>query len=562
MTSGPSVFAASLRVQPWSAWRTSTAPSGASKTGSTSAEYSPAVAVGYAARSKPLSSVNSQPVTPLNCGSSRVSQLANRTLHLELDQPVHLDGVLHRELLDDRLDEAVDDQLGGLFLVDAVRLQIEELLLADLRDRGLVADIDVVLADADRRVRVRARVGIEQQRVAHDLGLRAVGALGDLEQAAVRAAPAVLGDRLGEDVRGRVRGGVDDLAAGVLVLAVAGERDRQDLAVGALAHQVDARVLHRELRTEVAVDPLDRRVGVGPRALGHEVEDVVGPVLDRRVADPRARLGEQLDDRGVEAVARVRRRRAALDVVHVGALVGDDDRALELAHVLRVDAEVGLQRHLDVDARRHVDERAARPDGAVERRQLVVVGRDQRADVLAHEVLVLAQRGVHVHEDDALGLELLVDLVIDGLGLVLRADAGEELALGLGDAKAVEGLLDVLGDVVPGAAGLLAGTDEVVDVVEVDVGEHRRAPRRHRAREEVVERLEAELAHPLRLGLELGDLLDDLARQTLRGLVEVVLGVVEAVALGVVRAQGAESRLLRRQLLFGDRGHVATPPPT
>src|SRR3712207_7218925 len=42
---------------------------------------------------------------------------------------------------------------------------------------------------------------------------------------------------------------------------------------------------------------------------------------------------------------------AALDVVHVGALVGDDQRPLELAHVLGVDPEVGLQRHLDADAR-------------------------------------------------------------------------------------------------------------------------------------------------------------------------------------------------------------------
>ena len=54
---------------------------------------------------------------------------------------------------------------------------------------------------------------------------------------------------------------------------------------------------------------------------------------------------------------RVDGRRAALDVVHLAALVGDDQRALELAHVLRVDAEVGLQRHLDLHARRHVDER-------------------------------------------------------------------------------------------------------------------------------------------------------------------------------------------------------------
>ena len=335
--------------------------------------------------------------------------------------------------------------------------------------------------------------------------------------------------------------GVDDLAARVLVLALAGERDRQDLAVGALAHQVDRRVLHRQLRAEVAVDPLDGRVGLGDRALGDEVEDVRRPVLHGRVADARARLGEQLDHRGVQRVRRVRRRGAALDVVHVGALVGDDDRPLELAHVLGVDAEVGLQRHLDVHARRHVDERAARPHGAVQRGELVVVRRDERADVLADQVLVLAQRGVHVHEHDALGLELLVDLVVDGLGLVLGADAGEELALGLGDAQAVERLLDVLGHVVPGALGALAGADEVVDVVEVDLGQHRRAPGRHRAGEEVVERLEAELAHPLRLVLELGDLLDELAGQPLGRLEEVVLGIVEAEALLVVgrRCPGA-----------------------
>src|SRR4051812_36325218 len=84
-------------------------------------------------------SVNSHPGTPLNDGSSgRTVALANRALHLQLDQPVHLDRVLHRELLHDRLDEAVHDQLAGLLLADAVRHQVEELLVADLRDGGLV----------------------------------------------------------------------------------------------------------------------------------------------------------------------------------------------------------------------------------------------------------------------------------------------------------------------------------------------------------------------------------------------------------------------------------------
>src|SRR4051794_19965766 len=140
------------------------------------------------------SGVNSQPGAPLYCGSSSSCQLANRALHLKLDQAVHLDRVLHRELLDDRLDEAVDDELAGLLLGEPVRHQVEELLVADLADRGLVADVDVVLADADRGVGVAAAVLVEQQRIADDLGLRTVRTLADLEQAAVARAPAVLGD--------------------------------------------------------------------------------------------------------------------------------------------------------------------------------------------------------------------------------------------------------------------------------------------------------------------------------------------------------------------------------
>jgi hypothetical protein len=95
---------------------------------------------------------------------------------MQLDQPVHLDRVLHRKLLNDRLDEPVDDQLRGLVLADAVRHQIEELLVADLRDGRLMTDVDVVLADPDRRVSVRARVLVQQQRVADDLGPGAVRA--------------------------------------------------------------------------------------------------------------------------------------------------------------------------------------------------------------------------------------------------------------------------------------------------------------------------------------------------------------------------------------------------
>src|SRR5688572_1566570 len=153
-----------------------------------------------ASRSSFEMSVNSQPGMPLNWGSSSVA-LANRAFHLQLDQPVHLDGVLHRQLLRDRLDEAVHDQLGGLLLGDTVRLEVEDLVVAHLRDRRLVADVHVVLRDADCRVGVGARLLVEQQRVTHDGGLGLRRTLRDLEQAAVARPSAVLRDRLGEDVR-------------------------------------------------------------------------------------------------------------------------------------------------------------------------------------------------------------------------------------------------------------------------------------------------------------------------------------------------------------------------
>ena len=125
--------------------------------------------------------------------------------------------------------------------------------------------------------------------------------LSTCEQPAVAGAAAVLRDRLRRDHRRRVRRDVDALAARVLMLALAGERDRQHLAVRALAHQPDRRVLHRQLRAEVPVDPLHRRVLVGDGALRDEVVDVVRPVLDRRVAAAAAVLDDDLDDRASAA---------------------------------------------------------------------------------------------------------------------------------------------------------------------------------------------------------------------------------------------------------------------
>src|SRR6478736_9135932 len=168
------------------------------------------------------------------CGVSRLMS-ANCSFHLELDEAVELEGVLHRELLGDGLDEAAHDHRHRLLLGHASGHQVEHLVLGHLGDGGLVAHLHVVLADVDVGVGVGAADRVDEQGVADDRALRAVGALEDLDQAAVRGAAAASGDRLADDLAARVGGGVDHLGAGVLVLALAGERDGEGLAPRVLA---------------------------------------------------------------------------------------------------------------------------------------------------------------------------------------------------------------------------------------------------------------------------------------------------------------------------------------
>ena len=254
--------------------------------------------------------------------------------------------------------------------------------------------------------------------------------------------------------------------------------------------------------------------GLRDGALGDQVVHVGRPVLDGGVPAVRAGLHDDLDHRGVQRVGRVDRRGAAFHVVHAGALVHDDQRPLELAHVLGVDPEVGLQRDLHVHVLRHVDETAAGPHRGVQRGELVVAHRDHRGEVLAEQIRVLAQRGVGVQEDDALFLQVLTDLVVHDLGLILGGDAGDQtLLLGFGDAQLVVGVLDVRRQLVPAGRLLLGGPDEVLDVLEIDAGQVR-TPGGQRLAVEQLQALQPQVQHPVRLILQCRDVADDVLGQT------------------------------------------------
>ena len=197
---------------------------------------------------------------------------------------------------------------------------------------------------------------------------------------------------------------------------------------------------------------------------------------------------KELDSAGMEVGHVVLGRGAALDKVQIGIVFDDDERVLKLASALGVEAEVALQRKIEFGALGHVDKRAARPHGTVQCRKLVVGGRDERHKLLVDERLPLrvVQGLLDAGVDDAhLGRRVL-HVVVDELGVVLRADARQVATLGLGDAQALKGALDVVGHRLP--VVLLVGVgfdvgDDVVHVQALDGG----APRRIR---ETVEDLE------------------------------------------------------------------------
>ena len=217
----------------------------------------------------------------------------------------------------------------------------------------------------------------------------------------------------------------------------------------------------------------------------------------------------------------------------LGAFLDHDQGPLELAGVLAVDPEVGLQRERDLDALRDVDERAAGPDRRVERGELVVLGRHDRAEVLAEDLGVLDQRLVCAHEHDAELGQLFLDRVVDDLGVVLRTDAGEELALRLGDPELLEGRLDLLRDVVPRLLFALGRLAVVDDLVEVDLVEAVR-PRGNGPLEEMLIGAETVLEHPVRLVLDRADLFDGGPSETTLRLAQIGDVVVEGELVALV----------------------------
>ena len=179
---------------------------------------------------------------------------------------------------------------------------------------------------------------------------------------------------------------------------------------------------------------------------------------------------DDFDDGGMEGFAAVSWGGAAFDVMDGCAFVDDDEGAFELAHVFGVDAEVGLEWHVDVDAGWDINEGAAGPNGGVEGGEFVVGGGDDAAEVFFEIFGVFLEGDVGGFEEDAFFGEIFAEGVVDDFGFELGAGAGEEFAFGFGDAEFFEGVFDFWGDVVPRSLLFVLRSEVVMDVFKVDAG--------------------------------------------------------------------------------------------
>ena len=218
------------------------------------------------------------------------------------------------------------------------------------------------------------------------------------------------------------------------------------------------------------------------------------------------------------------RRGAAFQIRDVGTLVGDDQRALELAGILLVDAEVGRQLHRAAHALRHVDERSVGEHRRVQRGIVVVGLRHDRAQVLLHQLRMLAQRLGNRTEDDAgLGQLLLegrdhrhaVEYGIDGDPRALHA--GQQFLLFQRNAETLIGAQQLRIHLIEALRAFGALRRRIIiQVLEVDLRIVELRPGRLGHRAPAAIGLQPPFEHPRGLALLLRNEADDILVQPLR----------------------------------------------
>ena len=242
-------------------------------------------------------------------------------------------------------------------------------------------------------------------------------------------------------------------------------------------------------------------------ALGVQVVHVLGPVLNGGIPQLGVLAHKQLHAAGVQVGHIVLGGRAALDEMQRSTLVHNNQRVLKLASAGGVQAEIGLQGNLHMHMRRNIHKRTARPYRAVQGGKFVIRGGNQVHEMGTDHLGIRAVHGAfQVGVNNTLLRNLFFHVVIYQLGVILCADTGQAVALGLGDTQLFKGILDVGGHFAPLGAHFGVGAHIGDDIIHVQLI-NRRAPLRDTGLIIDLQRFQAQLQHPVGVVLLAGNLL-------------------------------------------------------
>src|SRR3989344_4037364 len=99
----------------------------------------------------------------------KTSPLADSANHLKLDEPIHLNGVLHGQLLDQRFKKTVHHECGSRLGWDAACRRIKYLRIRNLCNGCFMCDDSRGIANLERREGIGSRMPIQDQRAAGNL---------------------------------------------------------------------------------------------------------------------------------------------------------------------------------------------------------------------------------------------------------------------------------------------------------------------------------------------------------------------------------------------------------
>src|SRR4051812_28894450 len=234
----------------------------------------------------PTSASSSRAARAAICAAPSLIQSSTRRVLLQDARQARLEGgsdglaaLALREALDERGQEALDDQPPRRRVGQAVGLQVEELLLVELGDRRGVRAAHIVGEDLQARDRIGVGLLGDEQvaRLLEGVGLLRAGV--DLDHPAPHGRRAGVEDPAEREVRRRVRRGVLLQRVEVEVLAAVGRVGAADGGVRAWTREVRLQEHLAVARAEAERRPVQVAVALDDRALRGEDPRLLGEIL-------------------------------------------------------------------------------------------------------------------------------------------------------------------------------------------------------------------------------------------------------------------------------------------